>query len=129
MATKQASTTKKTDNADKNREARLLRTLKSQPNNKQVEAALKTTRNRRQTPKNPEWTSSLRAIAKLWKEIEGRFDLKAYKAWLSSIGKKDANYTAYPKQRTVMLPASEMPKHPFSLGERAKNQYGQYVWK
>ena len=63
MATKPSSTSTKKDNADKNREARLLRTLKSQPNNKQVEDALKTTRNRRQTPKNSEWTSSLCAIS------------------------------------------------------------------
>lgn len=128
MATKPSTTSNKKDNADKNREARLLRTLKAQPNNKQVEDALKTTRNRRQTPKNPEWTATTRAIARLWKEIEGRFDLKAYKVWLSSIGKKDANYTAYPKQRETEL-AMEMPKRPFSLGERAKDQFGKYVWK
>lgn len=128
MATKPSSTPTKKDNADKNREARLLRTLKSQPNNKQVEDALKTTRNRRQKPKNSEWTASLRAIAKLWKEIEGRFDLKAYKAWLSSIGKKDTAYIAYPKQRETQS-TLKMQNHPFSLGARAKDKYGQYVWK
>ena len=75
MATKTAAPAKKNlDNAEANRMKRLARTLKKQPNNLQVVAAMKTTRIHRKTPTNPVWTASWRRIAQLMRSVTGRFD-------------------------------------------------------
>lgn len=73
MATKPEKS-KKTDNAEANRLARLLRTQKTQPNNKQIDQALKTTRIHRKTPVTPVWSASWRRVAQLIKQFEGRFN-------------------------------------------------------
>lgn len=73
MATKPEKS-KKTDNAEANRLARLLRTQKKQPNNTQIDSALKTTRIHRKTPTNPVWSASWRRIARLIKLFEGKFN-------------------------------------------------------
>lgn len=58
-----------------NRIKRLERTLKEQPNNKQVEAALKGGLiYRRKDPKVRMWSASWIRIAKIFKEITGSFD-------------------------------------------------------
>jgi hypothetical protein len=59
---------------EKNRIRRLERTLKAQPNNEQVKLALKGLVYRRKTPTNRMWPASWVRIAKLFKEVEGRFD-------------------------------------------------------
>lgn len=73
MATKPEKS-KKTDNAEANRLARLLRTQKKQPNNKQIDSALKTTRIHRKTPVTPVWSASWRRVARLIKLFEGKFN-------------------------------------------------------
>jgi len=57
-----------------NRKRKLERTLKAQPNNKQVQAALKSIVYRRRTPTNRVWSASWIRIAKIIKQFEGRFD-------------------------------------------------------
>ncbi len=60
---------------EKNRLERLMRAQKAQPNNKQIEEALKGGFvYRRKTPKAPAWSHTAIRIAKLFKEFEGRFD-------------------------------------------------------
>lgn len=59
---------------EKNRIAKLERTLKAQPNNEQVKAALKSIVYRRKTPNTRPWSASWVRIAKLFKEFGGRFD-------------------------------------------------------
>lgn len=58
-----------------NRIRRLERTLKAQPNNEQVKAALKGGLvYRRKTPVTRMWSASWIQVAKLFKEFSGRFD-------------------------------------------------------
>lgn len=59
---------------EKNRKARLLRTLKAQPNNEQVKLALQGMVYRRKTPTTRVWSSTWINIARLFKEFGGRFD-------------------------------------------------------
>ena len=57
-----------------NRRRKLERTLKAQPNNLQVKAALKSIVYRRRIPTMRPWTSSWISLAKLFKLFNGRFD-------------------------------------------------------
>lgn len=57
-----------------NRKRRLEKTLRAQPNNKQVQAALKSIVYRRRTPTNRVWSASWVRAAKIIKLFEGRFD-------------------------------------------------------
>lgn len=122
MATKPEKS-KKTDNAEANRIKRLQRTLKKQPNNEQVKAALKTTRMHRKTPQNPVWSATWRRIAQLMKQMSGHFDpncmssneLTARAAW--SKPSKNLGY--------VM---KQDHQRPFSFAARAHNKYGVPVW-
>jgi hypothetical protein len=57
-----------------NRKRKLERTLKAQPNNKQVQAALKSIVYRRRIPTNRVWSASWIRAAKIIKLFEGRFD-------------------------------------------------------
>lgn len=57
-----------------NRKKRLARALKQQPNNLQIKAAMGGMVYRRKTPTTRVWSASWVRIAKLFKEIEGRFD-------------------------------------------------------
>lgn len=60
---------------ESNRIRRLERTLKAQPNNEQVKAALKGGLvYRRKTPVTRMWSASWIRVAKLFKEFSGRFD-------------------------------------------------------
>lgn len=57
-----------------NRKRRLEKTLRAQPNNKQVQAALKSLVYRRRTPTNRVWSATWIRAAKIIKLFEGRFD-------------------------------------------------------
>ena len=125
MATKvKVTKAGKQDNAEANRLARLLRTQKKQPNNAQIDAALKTTRMHRKTPQNPVWSASWRNTAKLFKLFTGRFDM----ALMSS--NREAAFAANAKPgKYAKFKMKDMPQRPFSLGARAHNQFGTTVWE
>ena len=123
MATKPEKS-KKTDNAESNRLARLLRTQKKQPNNKQIDAALKTTRMHRKTPTNPVWSATWRRTAQLMKQMTGRFD----PGCLSSNPEIARNAMSKPGPGTLAYKPLSMPSNPFSLAKRTKDKYGNYVW-
>lgn len=59
---------------EKNRKRRLEALLKKQPNNQQIKNALGGMVYRRKTPTTRTWSASWIRIAKIFKEIEGRFD-------------------------------------------------------
>lgn len=61
-----------------NRENKLLRALKRNPNNLQIEAAIKNLSYRRKTPKSQQWTSSKKATAQLIKEFCGKCPLAVF---------------------------------------------------
>lgn len=121
MATKPEKS-KKTDNAELNRMKRLLRTQKKQPNNKQIDAALKTTRMHRKTPVNPVWTASWRSIAQLYKMFTGRFD----PALMSSNVETVRNAAAKPGIYAPLFKAPQYPNDAFSIGARI--QGGAASW-
>lgn len=123
MATKPAKSGKQ-DNAETNRLARLLRTQKKQPNNKQIDAALKTTRMHRKAPVTPVWSHSWRRTAQLMRQMTGRFD----PACMSSNPKTAEAAMAKPGPATLAYKPLPYPNRPFSFGARARNQYGVLVW-
>ena len=59
---------------EKNRTARLNRTVKNQPNNEQAKAALKGMVYRRKTPGPLSWSATEKRLARLYKEFTGYFD-------------------------------------------------------
>lgn len=58
----------------KNRKLRLEKILAKNPDNEQVQEALKNLKYRRKKPTTPVWTSSKRKIAQILKEFTGNFD-------------------------------------------------------
>jgi len=115
MATK-APKAKSQDNAESNRMKRLLRTQKAQPNNLQVQAALKTTRMHRKTPVNPVWSASWRAAAQVFKLFNGSFN----PAIMSSNPEVARNALAKLSAHIVALKAPTVPANAFSMEARIK---------
>lgn len=73
-AERQSSAYKTGRRWEANRKVRLERALKAQPDNEQIKIALKQMVYRRRTPTNRMWSASAIALAKLFKEFNGRFD-------------------------------------------------------
>lgn len=71
---KQSSVYKTSRRWEANRKRKLERALKAQPNNEQIKTALKQIVYRRRVPTNRMWSASNIALAKLFKEFNGRFD-------------------------------------------------------
>ena len=112
-----------------NRKMKLERVLKEQPNNKQIELALKAISNtpRRGTPKNPYWSHTMISIAKMFKRYSGKFDKHFFSAKLEDVeagrrARNDNLYTA-PVKTKQNKRISE-----FSLGARAHDGMGNLVW-
>lgn len=123
MATKTAAPAKKNqDNAESNRMARLLRTQKTQPNNKQVDAALKTTRMHRKTPTNPVWSSSWRKTAQLFKLFGGRFDPSLMSSNVEASRAAMAKQSVY----AAITKSVQYPTNAFSI--EARLQGGAASW-
>lgn len=96
-----------------NRKRRLQRTLKSQPNNPQVQNALLELGTKRKAPTNPQWSHSAIRLAKLFKEFSGR----APKELFSSNPKvAQAALTTPSTKQFVNLPKGKVD---FSIGARA----------
>lgn len=96
-----------------NRKRRLERTLKQQPNNKQVQEALLTTGSQRKAPNTPQWSHGNIRLAKLFKYFYGR----APKELFSSNPKVQQAALSTPSSKVfVNLPQG---KPDFTLGARA----------
>jgi hypothetical protein len=99
---------------EKNRIARLQRTLKQQPNNLQVQEALKKGPvYRRGTPKTPQWSHSAIATAKLVRQFTGVCD----PAWFSA--NPDAAFKARNKTKNTEK-SKPFDKDAFSIAARAR---------
>lgn len=123
MATKAAAPTKKNqDNAEANRMVRLLRTQKKQPNNKQIDAALKTTRIHRKTPVNPVWTSQWRTVAGLYVLFGGNFNV----GLMSSNIESQRAAASKPSKYATLTKAPQYPANAFSI--EARIQGGAASW-
>ena len=104
-----------------NRKLRLLRTLKAQPNNTQVQTALLDTGTKRKAPITPQWSHSDIRLAKLFKAFSGR----APKELFSSNPKIQQAAISMPNTRVyVNLPQGKVD---FSIGARAFIREGK-VW-
>lgn len=126
MATKNktpaSTTTKSASTAEINRKRKLLKQLKLQPNNEQVKDALNNIKYRRKTPKGQEWSKTDIAIAKLFKEFNGRADWDLF----SSNPKVQA--AAISKHSAKDFRNIPDGKVSFTLGARAHDKYGKLVW-
>lgn len=96
-----------------NRKRRLERTLKSQPNNTQVQNALLEVGSKRKAPNTPQWSHSDIRLAKLFKEFSGR----APKELFSTNPKVQQAALSTPSTKVfVNLPQGKVD---FSIGARA----------
>lgn len=105
-------------NADKevrNRTARLTKLAIENPNNKELELAIKNVRHRRHVPKTPFWSHSMRDLAKVVKIFTGKFskhyfstDPDLYNAALRTRNENKFKNFEVPKIKGSM----------FSIGER-----------
>lgn len=96
-----------------NRKRRLQRTLKSQPENKQVQNALLETGRQRKAPVTQQWSHTAIRLAKLFKEFRG----SAPKELFSSNPKVQQAAMSMPSTKLfINLPQGKVD---FSLGARA----------
>lgn len=105
----------------KNRKRKLLKTLKAQPNNLQVEAALKNITYRRCTPGVRVWSSTKRKVAGLFKEFTGLMDNDVF-----------SNNVVIKSQSVNKLRGTKVViagKVTNKLGDRAHDKLGNLVWK
>jgi hypothetical protein len=96
-----------------NRKRRLLKLLKSQPNNTQLQNAVLEVGTARKKPNNPQWSHSAIRLAKLFKEFTGR----APKDLFSSNPKVQQAAMAMPS--TKLFDNLPKGKVDFSIGARA----------
>lgn len=127
MATKSKATASpaKAGNYAANRKRRLERTLKKQPNNKQVELALKDNPTwLRKKPNTPYWSHTMIEEAKLFKQFTGKMDLAVF----SSIEATRSSARLHLKRDDWDQHKLPEGKVNFTLGARAHDQYGNLVW-
>jgi hypothetical protein len=107
-----------------NRKIKLTRLLKQQPNNEQIKDALANIKYRRHTPNGKTvWSHTNIRLAKLFKEFTGRASADLF----SSNPKVQAGALAYrpdPDKLRVIE-----GKVNFSLGARAHDSKGNFIWK
>ena len=101
-----------------NRERRLKRVLKEQPNNEQVRLALQSMVYRRKTPKVNKWTASMIRMAKLFKEVLGKVDENIFNS-----NEKVRSLALAGSKRTVFEKLPE-GKVDFTLGARLQGIRG-----
>lgn len=105
-----------------NRKRKLLKAQKEQPNNAQIDAALKNISYRRKTPGTSIWSHTRKNTAKLIKEVVGKMDINIFNTNLVI-----AN-TALGKLKSVRQTTGG--KVSFKLGDRAHDVHGNtFVWK
>lgn len=97
-----------------NRKRRLLRALKKNPENAQIETAIKDVVYRRSTPTNRHWSATKRQLAILFKEFTGRFDSNI----LSNNEKVAAPALMSKGWKSVTKPAEFKASHMFSIMTR-----------
>ncbi|HEY9706378.1 MAG TPA: hypothetical protein V6C58_28335 [Allocoleopsis sp.] len=112
-----------------NREKRLRRLIKEQPNNKQLEVALKDMSYKRKTPKNKEWSKTQRETAIIMKQFTGKFNKLYFNPdpKINSAGTHD-RVDAYFETVKKLQVSPMNAKFPFSIGARAHDKQGNYVW-
>lgn len=103
---------------ESNRKRKLERTLKAQPNNEQIKAALKSMVYRRKTPKTQEWSASWIRTAQLIKQFTGKFDRNI----MSSNPKVAGEALQLSRKAQDYTPAVGSSKSMFSIQARVTGQ-------
>jgi|APGre2960657373_1045057.scaffolds.fasta_scaffold06499_8 hypothetical protein len=107
-----------------NRKIKLTRVLKQQPNNEQIKDALANIKYRRHTPNTKTvWSHGNIRIAKLFKEFTGRASADLF----SSNPKVQSGALAYRRDWDKVKVIEG--KVNFSLGARAHDSKGNFIWK
>jgi len=107
-----------------NRKIKLTRVLKQQPNNEQVKDALANIKYRRHTPNTKTvWSHGNIRLAKLFKEFTGRASADLF----SSNPKIQSGALAYRRDWDKVKVIEG--KVNFSLGARAHDSKGNFIWK
>lgn len=124
MATKPAKaepTNHKAARTEANRKRRLERTLKAQPNNKQVELALKDTKSKRKAPAKRVWSHSARYMAQIFKQFCGSAPVALF----------STNQKVQQEAMQTLRASNAKPvagKVDFSIRARAHDTQGRLVW-
>lgn len=105
-----------------NRKRKLLRAQKANPNNPQIEQALKNIAYRRKTPNVREWSSSNRRTAILFKLFTG---VASKNLFSTSVDLREAAVRRRKDRSSVKQPEGKVN---FTLGARAHNKQGELVW-
>ena len=107
-----------------NRKIKLTRVLKQQPNNEQIKDALANIKYRRHTPNTKTvWSHGNIRLAKLFKEFTGRASADLF----SSNPKVQSGALAYRRDWDKVRVIEG--KVNFSLGARAHDSKGNFIWK
>jgi hypothetical protein len=124
MATKPAKaepTNHKVTRTEANRKRRLERTLKAQPNNKQVELALKDSKSKRKASAKRVWSHSARALAQLFKQFCGSAPIALF----------STNQKIQQEALQTLRVSNTKPvagKVDFTIRARAHDSQGRLVW-
>lgn len=122
-SSKKAQSAAYTQRYTKNRERKLKRALKRNPNNEQIKAALQNIHYRRKDPKSQMWSKQRKALAQLFKEFTGCMTYDVFNSNPQAAAAAVANLgRGKPK-----LPS--LGRVSFTLGARAHNSDGSLVWK
>lgn len=111
----------------KNRLKKLTRLLKEQPNNLQIQAAIKDIHHRRHIPKEPYWSHQKIADAKIFKYFTGKFDKGIYQT--DPKLQHAALVARNPNKFKNFVQTKSSQFEMFSLKERAHDGIGNLVWK
>lgn len=114
--TGQAATYKTMKRWETNRKRRLENLLLKNPENKEVELALKNIRYRRKTPTTPFWSSTRRRVAGLFKLYTGRVNMDIFSNNEKVAGPALMVAGPYSKMRYPNVQEKTM----FSIGVRAR---------
>lgn len=120
--TKTEPNNNKVSRTEANRKRRLERTLKVQPNNEQVQAALKSTKARRKASIKRVWSHSARALAQLFKQFSGSAPVTLF-----STNQKIQQEALMVRRDSTNYKVPQ-GKVNFSLGARAHDSKGNLVW-
>lgn len=111
---------------EQNKKKKLERLIKLQPNNKQLESALKNIRYKRKATKVPFWSSSRKRMAYLYMAFAGKVNLDIFNNNDKISG--PALFTKGPHSEYKQKDDTSEFKM-FRLSERARDKYGNLVWK
>lgn len=120
---KKAQSAAYTQRYAKNRERKLKRALKRNPNNEQIQLALQNIHYRRKDPKSQQWSKQRKALAQLLKQFVGVMNYDIFN------NNQQAAAAAMSRLGMGREKVPSLGKVSFTLGARAHNSDGTPTWK